>query len=324
MRNILYTVAVTLALGYIYNLHKKREQEKDTQNSYGLVRSYLLNGEVGHGLERSKKPILWIHSTYDINARSWQSFMSRNTEDLNQPYLYLCIKSIIETCGTDFNICLIDDDSFAKLLPGFSLQLHMTADPIRSKLRQLAMAKLLHRYGGVLVPSSFICFQNLLTTFQKLTQESKGGMFVGELLDRQSTSQQVNFFPSTKFMGCIKESSCMAKFINYLETLNSTDFVQESDFLGAVNRWCYERSLQGDICLLTSAEVGAQDNVGKQVTIDRLLGSTFLHLNGNVKGLYVPADEILKRTKYQWFARLSAQQVLASDTVIGKYLLISR
>jgi hypothetical protein len=328
MRNILYPIAITLALGFIYKQYKKKEQEDTNQYNYALVRNYLLTGNecssTQTALERSKKPILWIHSTYDVNARNWQSFNSRNTEELNQPYLYLCIKSIIHTCGGDFNVCLIDDDSFAKLLPGFALQLHMTADPIRTKLRQLALAKLLHHYGGLLVPNAFISFQNLFATYHKLINESQGGMFVGELLDRHSTSQQVNFFPSTAFMGCVKDSFTMAAYIHYLETLTSTDFVQESDFLGASNRWCYERSLKGDLCLLSAAELGAQDNNGKQITIDRLLGSTFVHLKGNVKGLYVPADEILNRTKYQWFARLSAEQVLASDTVIGKYLLISR
>jgi hypothetical protein len=45
-------------------------------------------------------------------------------------------------------------------------------------------------------------------------------------------------------------------------------------------------------------------------------------VRGNL--LYIPADEILKRNNYQWFARLSAKQALASDTTIGKYLLIMR
>jgi len=40
--------------------------------------------------------------------------------------------------------------------------------------------------------------------------------------------------------------------------------------------------------------------------------------------LYIPADEILKRNNYNWFARLSAKQALDSDTTIGKYLLIVR
>ena len=70
--------------------------------------------------------------------------------------------------------------------------------------------------------------------------------------------------------------------------------------------------------------IGASDSEGKQVTIDCLMSNTFLNLADKVQGLYIPADEILKRTAYQWFARQSAKQALNSNTVIGKYLLINR
>ena len=52
-----------------------------------------------------------------MNARWWKSFGSRNTKCLNQPYQYLTIKSIVDKCGEHFNICLIDDKSFEKLIP---------------------------------------------------------------------------------------------------------------------------------------------------------------------------------------------------------------
>jgi len=38
--------------------------------------------------------------------------------------------------------------------------------------------------------------------------------------------------------------------------------------------------------------------------------------------MYIPADKILLRTNLQWFARLSAEQVLQSNTVIARYLLL--
>ena len=76
--------------------------------------------------------------------------------------------------------------------------------------------------------------------------------------------------------------------------------------------------------MLPADLIGAKDMNGKPVTLDMLMSNNFLNLSGQVQGLYIPADEILKRTAYQWFARLSAQQALSSDTTIGKYLLIGR
>jgi hypothetical protein len=65
-------------------------------------------------------------------------------------------------------------------------------------------------------------------------------------------------------------------------------------------------------------------NLRKPVTLDRLMSNNFINLSDRVHGLYLPADEILKRTAFQWFARLSAKQALESNTTIGKYLLINR
>lgn len=40
-------------------------------------------------------------------------------------------------------------------------------------------------------------------------------------------------------------------------------------------------------------------------------------------GLYLPNDEILSRTKYGWFPRMNKKQVMESNTIAGKYMLIS-
>jgi hypothetical protein len=316
--NYLYSFILLGAASFLYNRYKKHTEMDEGMKQYELVKKYLLNDS---SLAKSKKPIIWIHMTYEVNARWWPSFNSRNSDCLNQPYIYLTLKSIIDKCGNNFNICMIDDDTFANILPGWAVDLNMVANPIKSKLRELALAKVLYNYGGVVVPNSFICFQNLIDTYNTYTGNNK--MFVGELLDRNSTSQQVNFFPNTKFMGCEKENSTMKDYIAYLETMNSSDYTDESNFLGAYGRWCNEKIVNGEMNLLTADKLGMKDVLGKPVTIERLMGNTYIDLPGTVKGLYIPADEILKRSAFQWFARLSAKQALVSDTIISKYLVIS-
>ena len=316
--NYLYSLILLGAASFLYNRYKKQTEEDEGMKQYELVKKYLLNNS---SLAKSKKPIIWIHMTYEVNARWWPSFNSRNSDCLNQPYIYLTLKSIIDKCGNNFNICMIDDDTFSNILPGWAVDLNMVANPIKSKLRELALAKVLYNYGGFVVPNSFICFQNLIDTYNTYTENNK--MFVGEMLDRNSTSQQVNFFPNTKFMGCKKENSTMKDYIAYLETMNSSDYTDESNFLGAYGRWSNEKIVNGEMNLLTSDKLGMKDSLGKPVTIERLMGNTYIDLPGTVKGLYIPADEILKRSAFQWFARLSAKQALASDTIISKYLVIS-
>ena len=107
------SLAVLFIMSLMYEKYKKRESFDDESKQYELVRKYLLNHS---SLAQSKKPILWIHMNYDMNARSWSSFGSRNNDHLNQPYIFLTIKSIIDKCGSDFNICIIDDSTFGKIL----------------------------------------------------------------------------------------------------------------------------------------------------------------------------------------------------------------
>jgi hypothetical protein len=315
----IYPLTITIVMSLIYSKYQSANDEDEHMKNYRIVRKYLLNDS---SLAQSKKPIIWIHMEYEANARQWQSFFSRKTDDLNQPYQYLTLKSIIDKCGQDFNICMIDDETFSNIIPGWTVDLSLVASPIKMKIRQLALARILYYYGGFLLPSSFLCFQNLAPLYYTLTEGDK--MFVGELVARSDVSEQVNFFPSTKFMGCEKGCSLMSRYISYLEVNTSTDFTAESHFTGAYGRWCYEKITRGEMNVIPADMLGVKDAAGKPISIEVLMSNNFLNLSERVQGLYIPADEILKRTAYQWFARLSAKQALASDTMIGKYLLINR
>jgi len=311
------SLAVLLIMSLMYEKYKKRESFDDESKQYELVRKYLLNHS---SLAQSKKPILWIHMDYEINARSWSSFGSRNNDHLNQPYLYLTIKSIIDKCGSDFNVCIIDDSTFSKILPGWTIDLHMTADPIRSKLRELALARALHSYGGILVPRSFICLQNLASIYEQ--SMSQKCMFVGEFIDRNSTSVQVSFFPNSKIMGCEKNCPIMAEYIQYMEKINSTDFTEESHFTGGSGKWFYEKIQQKQVMLIGAEKLGMKDTRGKAITVEMLLNDSFIEVSHDAVGIYVPEKDILKRSTYQWFPRLSTEQVLESSTNVGKFLLV--
>ena len=306
-KHFLYPVALLLIIRYLYNQYNITDEEKDHIKNYKLVEKYLLNDS---SLAQSKKPIIWLHMNYEKNARWWPSFSSRNTDNLNQPYQYLTMKSIIDKCGNDFNICLIDDETFSNIVPGWNIDLSIVADPIKTKIRQLGLARILYNYGGFLMPSSFICFQNMAPLYDNLTYNNK--MFVGEMLVKNGVSDKMDYFPDTKFMGCKKECPMMSNYINYLEIIAS------------YGRWCFEQITKNEMNMIPADLLGMKDDKGNKITLDILMSNNFINLSDKVQGLYIPADEILKRTAFQWFARLSARQALESDTMIGKYLLINR
>jgi hypothetical protein len=122
-----YLIALSLVAvaSYVGNKFKSQFVEND---EYDLVRQYLLNDSPLYGYN---KPKIWIHSKYEYNSRVWKSFQSRSSTDLNQPYIHMTIKSIVDHCGDDFHICLIDDETFSKLIPSWDIDLTTMAEPFR-------------------------------------------------------------------------------------------------------------------------------------------------------------------------------------------------
>ena len=317
-KHFILTVVVMLTLSALYNYYKKGEDRKYKEDEYNIVRKYLLNGS---SLAKSERPIIWIHLLYESNAREWDSFGSRRNENLNQPFQLLTIKSIIDKCDEDFNICLIDDDSFYNILPGWDIDMSLLSEPLKQGFRHLAVSKLLYYYGGITLPSSIICFKSFIDVYNKCT--SKNTAFIGELVSRNINADITEFFPDVKFMGCIKGNRTMLDYSQFLEKLVSSDFTSENQFDGTISKWWYANIKQGGAVLIPSQMIGASDIHGVPIIIDTLFSDSFLELYPETICLYIPADEILKRTSYQWFARLSTEQVLESQTAIGKYLLLS-
>jgi hypothetical protein len=293
-----------------------REDEKD---DYAMIRKYLL-GDKGI-LDNAKKPILWIHVPYEYNTRRWVSFGSRSTMDLNQPYLYFTVKSIIDKCGDSFHICIVDDDSFAKLIPDWSIDVSKLGQPILEKVRMLGLTRLLYLYGGLLTPISFLCFHNLRELYlRKNTMGGKDSMFVVENVDHHVSSTFDKFAPDIGFMGCSRESKIMENLNHYIQTLLSEDVTSESFFLGKVSQWCYIEVQKKTIELVDGKLVGTKNMQNNPILLDDLMSSTKkLDLFPKTYGIWIPEKQILMRRHYEWFARLSEQQILEASPVLCRY-----
>jgi len=303
-----YLIAIG-AIGVVSYFGDKIKQglsSSDAENE--LIRKYLLNESPLYGMNRPK---LWIHSTYEKNARQWKDFYSRNTTDLNQPYIHLTIKSIINHCGADFNICLIDDETFSKLIPTWEVNMSTLSEPHKSTYRDYGMLQLLYLYGGIIVPNSFICMQNLAPLLSEQP-------FVAEMVNRGKENQ--NFMPSTKFMGAKKGCPVLKKMLAENKVDVNRHFTVEPKFLGNIQQWLYNEVNAGSIHLVNGKRIGTKTSKGKQILLEDLMSENFLDLDKDAYGIYVPAEEVLARPKYQWLAYLSSEEVLKTNSVIIKYL----
>jgi hypothetical protein len=302
----------------LYKRFEDKRIREENVDTYEAIQQYLLDS---HTLGKSKKPILWLHVPYEYNSRNWLSFGSRSSFDLNQPYLYLTVKSIIKQCEESFTICIIDDTSFKKLIPGWNVNMTKISDPILSNMRTLGLMKLLYIYGGLLCPISFVCLRNLNELYLKGTRGEK--MFICETIDRNVTSTDLDFYPNLSFCGAPKECEVVRELCNKIECTSSYDYTADIKFLGEFDKWCKHAIELKKINLIDGVEIGTKTPEDKQIIVDDLLSNYYLHLCPNAYGIYIPADEILSRRKFEWFARMSQKQVLESDTIIGNYLLLS-
>jgi hypothetical protein len=315
-----YTILfiILISLGILYQKYLEKQSTIAAFDDYGEVKKYLLKDK---SLDKSKKPILWIHIPHEYNSRNWLSFGSRSSTELNQPYLYLTVKSIIKNCDQSFKIVLIDDDSFEKLIPKWNVNMSLLADPIKGYVRQLAMAKLIYTYGGLNVPISFLCFRDLITLYNKGTNDDS--MFVCENSDMNITGTNKLFYPNANFMGAKKDNDTVKDFINFMERTISTDYTAEAKFLGEFDGWCNSKITKGKMRLIPGTDVGTKTVDDEAVTVETLLSDDYIHFYGKMYGIWIPASMILKRRHYEWFARMSPDQIFQSQFILAKYIVLA-
>lgn len=319
--NYLLAFSVVVMVSYI-GMHMK--QPFTNNDEYDLIRKYLLNESPLYGFN---KPKLWIHSKYEVNSRHWKSFQSRTSTDLNQPYLHLTIKTIIDHCGKDFNICLIDDDTFSKLIPSWDIDLPTVAEPNKSYYRELGMLKLVYYYGGIIVPNSFLCSKSLKPLYQDAVN-TKIPFFCEKINRTVDQSKDNNgqslFIPGVCFMGAKKNDETIKELIEYLKHRNlSPHFSSEPIFKGDTSHWGVDALQNGKIKVIGGEQIGIKTQTGKPILLEELMEENYLDLIKNPYGIYIPADEILRRPKFQWFAAVPSQDVFKTNAIISKHLKAS-
>ena len=276
-----------------------------------VIQKYLLNDSPLYG---NNKPKLWIHTNYEINARNWRFSASRNNRALNQPLIQLTIKTIVDHCAQDFNICLIDDTVFKKIVPGWCYgDVGDLPNPKKARIRLLGLLSIIHIYGGLVVPNSFICMKSLLPLYDGFT--SHDGDHDGKP-DNQRVLIGANRHgqPSFYFFGAKKNNPGIQR---------SIDIITHSLRVGGVeyefpNNVINPLAAEGALGVIDGAFLGVQTQTHKPVLLDDLMGQSPIDLIENPYGIYVPDDELLSRTRYSWLAE--TDDVLNTDVIVAKYL----
>ena len=291
----------------VYKYYQKSEQYFDESMHYRYASEYFIGDDRMH----PRKPFLWVHTSSEVNAREWESLYSRNSTRLNQPFLFLTMKSILDKCKDSFNVCLIDDDVFRRLIPQWEVKMDALPSPVKEHYRQFALTTLLYYYGGMTVPASTLCLHDLHALYKDGLAARDA--FAVEMPNRSAGTAP--FLPDPRFMGCRKRSELVEGLMKYEGSLLKKDTTSQADFLGALGVWC-----KANMSVVCGMRVGVKKPTGEAVDLSELLGNNAIELCPHAQAIYIPADEILTRPKYAWFSRLSQEDFAKSDLALAKYL----
>ena len=312
---IVLLIGILGALSYVSKELKNKEDTLNNEFNSQSINQYLLDH---NDIIKSSKPILWIHIPREINARKWNNFGSPNSNDLNMPYIYLTVRSIIEKCGQSFTICLIDDNSFAKLLPGWEINLDKLRNPILDNIRTMGFLKLLFLYGGLICPNSFLCQRDMIDLYNLSYTNSIAVCF--EKKNVGTSYIKYEYIPDIRFIASYPQNQTIKQLSSFMEELISNDNTHESQFLERIGMQCEKYVQSEKISKQDGSLIGIKNHNNKDILIEDLMSSDFVEFDGSKYGILIPE---IKRRKYEWFNYLNAYEILTSDTAIGKQILLT-
>ena len=54
------------------------------------------------------------------------------------------------------------------------------------------------------------------------------------------------------------------------------------------------------------------------------MSTTYINFPDEIHSIYIPKNDLEKRTKYGWFLRLSEEQISNCDSILAKWLTIGQ
>jgi hypothetical protein len=311
---IFIALVVLSVILFVYNYQLYGENPREVE--YNLLKQYLVNES---SLAKSDKPILWIHNAYEKNDRNWLDFGARNSNELNKPVIYLTVQSIITKCDRSFRICLIDDNSFMNLIPGWNIDFDKISEPSKSYYREIAQLHLLHTYGGMRVPSSLLCLENLATCYEKMSGEKDVFFCTTRQSDSVLGNTVVNT-PSLNVVGSVKQNASILSLVKTLEKMVMRDTTGEIAFEGNFEK-VVQKFIEDDKCkTIDGRAFGYFNKTGQHVNIDEWMSDEPIEMSEQLIGVDFPVDKIINSKHHNWCSNLSVDDLVEMNNNIG-YML---
>ena len=300
MKYFILFICILIITFFLYKKIRLKQTFKEKK-----VDEYFFK-DINH-LKESNKRKLWIHLPSDMNSRD--PYDERLTNKINSDYLLICVKSIIDKCGHDYDIILFDDSNFSSLLPDSYVDLTKISGSLRENYRYISFLNILQKYGGVFLPCSLFLKKSFLNIDKPKT------FFISQLPNQGLSSSDDKYVYSLKIMGSNKENPILGDFINKYKDIIKKDTTNESIY------FTEELSRKMNIPFIDPKMIGTKSKKDELILLDNLMQDQYIELYEKHVGIYIPHNELLRRTNYKWFVYLKNEDVLECQIFISKYML---
>ena len=299
-----FVIILFILLTMKYYRDKYLEEKNEFHNELVNIDSYFYSERY---VRESKRRKIWLHIPFEKNSRNWYNFGSRTSTELNLAYMMLCMKSIIDYCGSTYDIIIIDDTNFTDLLKN-DIDMLKLSGSLKDKYREVCLMQILYKYGGIIVPPSLYLHKNIKEI------DDPSIWYVVEITNKQNVSY-APICPSTIFTGSQANNVQLNDYIKHYSDEMKNDFGEYS--LHFSDNYMKKHNINR----LDGKLIGVKDKFNKPITIEDLMENKKIILDERHVGLYIPHSELIKRTKYNWYCALNAEEVLKCDVFISYYML---
>lgn len=274
------------------------------------------------------KPKLWIYlNSSDVNSRSWADFMDRSSRALNLPFLNLCYRSIVEQNSDMYTIEVIGGLSDLALRMGgwdnLPTPLRNPDAVLREPELNWIRSAVLAKWGGLWVSPATVCIK----PFGPLPK--KRSVFFGT--DPAPAYSSAKIIPGLNVMWSPGPNEPLwttweKKACERLERRSGgSEFRndEKSDLADAIREF-------GDNCIfMTAGELSRKGASLKRIELEDLLAAGTegdIPFTIPIETIYIPIayPEIIQRTAFEWFLRMSEDQIMDSDLVIRHLFKLSQ
>jgi hypothetical protein len=297
---------VVLVLGVAYGIH-----------SQGSASLFMAGGS---GLLSSEKPTLWwFVDDSQVNSREWLDWGNRDTREPNEPYLKICQRRAVALWSADFTVRpVIGRQAALALLKDVPTEVALTPPAL---WMPWCRAAFLTQYGGLWMDGS------VLPVSADLARRVQGldVMTFGSDPDEGLSASEDSAPAAGRSAGwaSVPNHPMWAGIQRDLGLLVGQGPASWSaPEARRALRTLWDKHCSGVTRIDRAAEVG-RDKYGRRLELDTLLGQTEW-VDGTLEGgVWVSwpdgRDGLERAVPWQWFMRLSEEQIRESDFVWAKW-----